>query len=343
MVEQTSFEEPNARAEVNRYTYTPDLPAVLPARQGPAAPAARRRAAPPRHRRSRPAARSTTRCCDNGIAADQLPPAAAARDDRRLGRRRTAAAVRARPRARRRPDPLRAGHPGDRPRGRALASRLLARRVEPASGAPDGPAGADRGAVRRARARGSSTSSTSTARGRGSPAQPRRGRRDRRARRRADPARRRPRGRRPDPARVRGRGDAGRPRDERRRRPGAPRRLPRGRRRLAGRRARPATGPARRVPLASGPRRPRSTALVDELVERGVRRFVLSHGGAEPDARARWRLARATRRRGPRRRRHATTSTGSAGCATRASAGIILGEALLSGAIDFPAALEAAA
>ena len=45
LVAQTSFEGANARAEVNRYTYTPDVPAVVPPRQGPPAPAPGRRAA----------------------------------------------------------------------------------------------------------------------------------------------------------------------------------------------------------------------------------------------------------------------------------------------------------
>ena len=45
MVEQTGFERPNATAEVYRYTYTPDLPAVVPAGQGAPAAAARRREA----------------------------------------------------------------------------------------------------------------------------------------------------------------------------------------------------------------------------------------------------------------------------------------------------------
>jgi phosphoribosylformimino-5-aminoimidazole carboxamide ribotide isomerase len=87
---------------------------------------------------------------------------------------------------------------------------------------------------------------------------------------------------------------------------------------------------------------PTLDGLVGELVGHGVTRFVLSHGGSEPD------LSRATSLvrsydadflmaggvrdlDGLRRLR----DTG--------VAGVILGEALLSGAIDFPAALEAAA
>ena len=82
--------------------------------------------------------------------------------------------------------------------------------------------------------------------------------------------------------------------------------------------------------------------LVDELVARGVRRFVLSHGGTEPDADMLGRLARSTDADflvaggasdldGVRRMRDAGV------------AGIILGQALLSGAVDFSQALEAAA
>jgi phosphoribosylformimino-5-aminoimidazole carboxamide ribotide isomerase len=83
-------------------------------------------------------------------------------------------------------------------------------------------------------------------------------------------------------------------------------------------------------------------ALVDELVGRGVRRFVLSHGGLTPDAELLGRLAHSTDADflvaggvsdidGVRRLRDAGV------------AGIILGQALLSGAVDFSQALEAAA
>ena len=83
--------------------------------------------------------------------------------------------------------------------------------------------------------------------------------------------------------------------------------------------------------------------LVDELVARGVCRFVLSHGGAEPDTELLARLSAIHRTPtflvaggvsdldGVRRLRDAGV------------AGIILGQALLSGAIDFSQALEAAA
>jgi phosphoribosylformimino-5-aminoimidazole carboxamide ribotide isomerase len=90
------------------------------------------------------------------------------------------------------------------------------------------------------------------------------------------------------------------------------------------------------------PSPPALNELVEELVARGVRRLVLSHGGASPDAAL---LASLVRRHdadilvaggavdldGVRRIRDAGAT------------GLILGEALLSGAIDFPRALEAAA
>jgi phosphoribosylformimino-5-aminoimidazole carboxamide ribotide isomerase len=82
--------------------------------------------------------------------------------------------------------------------------------------------------------------------------------------------------------------------------------------------------------------------LVEELVGAGVRRFVLAHGGAGPELDVVATLARTVDAdllvaggvrdlAGIRRVREAGAS------------GIILGEALLSGAIDYPAALEAAA
>lgn len=87
---------------------------------------------------------------------------------------------------------------------------------------------------------------------------------------------------------------------------------------------------------------PTLDTLVEELVAAGVRRLVLSHGGASPDAGL---LAALGRRHGVdvlvaggvtdldtiRRLRDAGL------------AGLILGEALLSGTIDFPRALETAA
>jgi phosphoribosylformimino-5-aminoimidazole carboxamide ribotide isomerase len=90
------------------------------------------------------------------------------------------------------------------------------------------------------------------------------------------------------------------------------------------------------------PAPPTLDGLVEELVARGVRRLVLSHGGASPDAELLGSLIRrhdadilvaggATDLDGVRRIRDAGV------------AGLILGEALLSGAIDFPRALEAAA
>ena len=87
---------------------------------------------------------------------------------------------------------------------------------------------------------------------------------------------------------------------------------------------------------------PTLTGIVGELADRGVSRFVLAHGGSAPDlgilgglgARAGIDVlvaGGATDLDGIRRLRDAGI------------AGIILGEALLSGAIDFTAALEAAA
>lgn len=83
-------------------------------------------------------------------------------------------------------------------------------------------------------------------------------------------------------------------------------------------------------------------ALVGELVSAGVTRFVLSHGGGEPDPDRTRELIRSYDAEilvaggvrdldGLRRLRD--TGVG----------GVILGEALFSGAIDYPAALEAAA
>jgi phosphoribosylformimino-5-aminoimidazole carboxamide ribotide isomerase len=89
-------------------------------------------------------------------------------------------------------------------------------------------------------------------------------------------------------------------------------------------------------------RPPSLEEIADEVAEQGVRRLVLSHGGAEPDVDL---LGRLTRQRdlevlvaggvtdlaGIRRLRDA------------GAAGVILGEALLAGTIAYPAALEAAA
>ena len=87
---------------------------------------------------------------------------------------------------------------------------------------------------------------------------------------------------------------------------------------------------------------PTLEALVEELVARGVRRLVLSHGGQTPDPDLLDTLVRRhdadivvaggiTDLDGVRRLRDAGVT------------GVILGQALLSGAIDFPRALEAAA
>jgi phosphoribosylformimino-5-aminoimidazole carboxamide ribotide isomerase len=87
---------------------------------------------------------------------------------------------------------------------------------------------------------------------------------------------------------------------------------------------------------------PTLDTLVEELVARGVRRLVLSHGGASPDTGLLTALGRrhdvevlvaggTTDLDGVRRLRDAGV------------AGLILGEALLSGTIDFSRAVEAAA
>ena len=87
---------------------------------------------------------------------------------------------------------------------------------------------------------------------------------------------------------------------------------------------------------------PTIDGLVAELVDRGVRRLVLGHGPAGPDLDLLARLVRA----------HdadilvaggATDATAISRIRDAGVAGLILGETLLSGAIDFPAALEAAA
>jgi phosphoribosylformimino-5-aminoimidazole carboxamide ribotide isomerase len=91
----------------------------------------------------------------------------------------------------------------------------------------------------------------------------------------------------------------------------------------------------------SGPA-PTLEGLVSELVGHGVGRFVLTHGGTEPD------LARA----GALVRSYDADFLVAGGVRDldglrrlrdTGVAGVILGEALLSGAIEYPAALEAAA
>lgn len=89
-------------------------------------------------------------------------------------------------------------------------------------------------------------------------------------------------------------------------------------------------------------RRPSVDDVASDLAGVGVRRLVLSHGGAQPDAALIDRLVRdldlevlvaggVVDLAGIRRLRDA------------GAAGIILGEALLSGRIEYPAAMEAAA
>lgn len=90
------------------------------------------------------------------------------------------------------------------------------------------------------------------------------------------------------------------------------------------------------------PQPPTVEALIGELVGAGVARFVLAHGGTEPDLErvrsvvrsydAEVLVAGGVRDLDALRRVRDTGATG-----------VILGEAILSGAIDLPAALEAAA
>jgi len=86
---------------------------------------------------------------------------------------------------------------------------------------------------------------------------------------------------------------------------------------------------------------PTVDALISELVGAGVARFVLSHGGAEPDLARTRDLVRSYDAEilvaGGVHDLDAIRRLRDTGLA-----GVILGEALLSGAIDYPAALEAA-
>lgn len=87
---------------------------------------------------------------------------------------------------------------------------------------------------------------------------------------------------------------------------------------------------------------PTLDALMDEIVAAGVHRIVLSHGGSEPDAEL---IGRAVARRDV----DVLVAGGAADLggirrlADLGVSGVILGHALLSGAIEFPRALEAAA
>ncbi len=87
---------------------------------------------------------------------------------------------------------------------------------------------------------------------------------------------------------------------------------------------------------------PTVEGLVDELVGAGVARFVLTHGGTEPDLARTRELVRSYDAEilvaGGVHDLDALRRLRDTGIA-----GVILGQALLSGAIDYPAALEAAA
>jgi phosphoribosylformimino-5-aminoimidazole carboxamide ribotide isomerase len=82
--------------------------------------------------------------------------------------------------------------------------------------------------------------------------------------------------------------------------------------------------------------------LMGELIGLGVRRFVLSHGGAEPDAALLARLT-ASRYADILVAGGVTTLAGVARLRDAGIHGIIVGEPLYSGALDLPAAMEAAA
>ena len=299
MVEQTSFEEPNARAEVLRYTYTPtyqlsyllgkvlllQLRADERGRLGAGLLAQ---------------GASTTRCCATAAcrsasSAGSWPAEAARAHRRRLGRRpRGRALTRAG-----------AGHPGDRPRGRALAGRLWPGASAGVGAPTDRPEriaarfveqgarivhlvdfdGARAGAPANLEAIGSVAASG----------------------RRPAPGRRRAGDRRRDPARLRRGCDPGRPGDVGRRRPGPAARLPRGRRRLAGGRSRPAPRAAGGLPVEAARRPPTLEALVGELVGRGRPPARPRPRPAGPDLRSAGSARSVVRRRHPRRRwSHAT-------------------------------------
>jgi phosphoribosylformimino-5-aminoimidazole carboxamide ribotide isomerase len=88
------------------------------------------------------------------------------------------------------------------------------------------------------------------------------------------------------------------------------------------------------------PEPPTMSALVDELVTAGVRRLVVTHGGSEPDAMALERLTR----RGDAEILVAGGVTEVAGVRRLRDAGVagmILGQALLSGALDYGDAVRA--
>ncbi len=164
MVEQTTFEEPNARAEVHRYTYTPDLPAVATC----SARSCSSSCAPTSSAASG-SAFSLRGFHDTLLETGSMPISFHRRflegPQAPRPRVRTArAAARARPTARRRPDPPVQVIPAiDLEGGRSRV--VFWPGASTGIGAPTDRPGADRRAVRRRRARGSSTSSTSTARG----------------------------------------------------------------------------------------------------------------------------------------------------------------------------------
>jgi phosphoribosylformimino-5-aminoimidazole carboxamide ribotide isomerase len=87
---------------------------------------------------------------------------------------------------------------------------------------------------------------------------------------------------------------------------------------------------------------PTLEALIGRLVDLGVRRFVLSHGGARPDPALLTTIVR-TFDADVLVAGGATSIDDIRALRDSGIQGVILGEPLLSGAIDYPAALEAAA
>ena len=317
IVEHTSFERANAAAEVRWYTYRPTYPLsyllgrtlLLKLRGDEQAPARRRVLAQglPRH------------AAAERLAADQLPSTAA-------GRRGRLAACSSSPRS-----TSRAAARGSST-GRA-PPRGSARRPIDRSGSSSGSSAEGARLIHLVDFEGARAGKPASLEAVGAIAS-----------RTAVPAaaRRRPRFRRGDPARVRGRRDPGRAdhghRRPARRPPGRASRSPATGSRSAWIRGRSGWPPSR----GDGRPPPTIAALVEELIGAGVARLVLAHGGTAPDLERVGSLVRSYDAEilvaGGVRDLDAIRRLRDTG-----AAGVILGEAILSGAIDLPAALEAAA
>ena len=316
LVEQTSFEGANARAEVQRYTYTPDLPAVVPARARSCSSASA-----PTSSGASASAFSLRAFHDALLRNGSLPISF----HRRLLRRRGRASER---------DLSRAGHPGDRPRTAAARGSSSGPARRPASGPrPIGPSGSPSSSSAR---RAAHPPRRLRWRAVGRPGEPRGGRGDRR---RGSPSRSswpaawtRPTGIRLAFAAgatrvVLATAIADRPDDLRACLAVAGDWLAVG---LDPRPERFAAFPWRRAAP------PTIDGLVEELVGAGVRRL-------RPDPRRdragpRAGCVRSSGRTMPRSSSPAGSATSTVSAALRDTgvAGVILGEALLSGAIDFP-------